>query len=184
MKWKILSSSYLFSDTWLKARKDRCERPDGRIVDPYYVLEYPNWVTGLGITEDNKAVLIKQYRHALGQECIEVPGGCIDDTDPNHENAIRREFLEETGYAFETAKYLGITSPNPSTNANLMHMYLLTGGKKVQEQNLDANEDIEVLTISLDELAEMLRQNKFIQSMHVATIMYAMQELGKLKVSG
>ena len=181
MKWKTISSEYLFDDTWLRARKDTCERPDGVIVSPYYVMEYPTWVTGVALTEDNKVLLVKQYRHALGEVCIEIPGGCVDATDANFDEAIRREMLEETGYAFDQVIYLGRTSPNPSTNANLMHMYLLQGGKKVQEQELDHNEDIEVMLVSLDELKRMLERNEIVQSMHVTTIFYALQKLGKVE---
>jgi ADP-ribose pyrophosphatase len=182
MKWKTLSSEYLFNDTWLRARKDTCERPDGKIVTPYYVMEYPTWVTGVAITEDEKIVLVKQYRHALGEVCIETPGGCVDDTDANLSEAIQREMLEETGYKFDTVTYLGTTSPNPSTNQNLMHMYLLQGGKLVQEQELDHNEDIEVVLATLLELKGMLERNEIVQAMHVTAIFYALQKLGKLKL--
>lgn len=182
MKWKTLSSEYLFNDTWLKARKDRCERPDGKIVDPYYVMEYPDWVTAFALTTDEKVILIKQYRHALGEECMELPGGCVDASDKDYEQAVRREFLEETGYTFKTAEYLGRTSSNPSTNSNVLHMFLLTGGEKYQEQELDHNEEIEVLIVSLEEFKQMLRENKFIQSMHVTNIFYALQKLGLLQI--
>ena len=181
MKWKILSSEYLFNDTWLKARKDRCERPDGKIIDPYYVIEYPEWTTALALTKDNNVLLVRQYRHALGVECMEIPGGCIDPADVSQEAAIRREFLEETGFAFETAHFLGTTSPNPSTNSNLMHMFLLTGGHKVQEQDLDANEEIEVLEVTLPALKKLLLENKIVQSMHVTTIVYGLLKLGELE---
>jgi ADP-ribose pyrophosphatase len=180
MKWKLLSSEYLFQDTWLRARRDRCERPDGKQVFPYYVMEYPTWVTAVAVTEDNKVVLVKQYRHALGEVCIETPGGCVDDTDANYDVAIKRELLEETGYDFSEVHYLGKTSPNPSTNNNLMHMYLLRGGKKVQEQELDHNEDIEVVLVSIDELKGMLARNEIVQSMHVTCIFYALQKLAEL----
>lgn len=182
MKWKILSSEYLFNDTWLKARKDRCQRPDGKIIDPYYVIEYPEWTTALALTRENKVLMVRQYRHALGVECIEIPGGCIDPTDNNQEAAIRREFLEETGFAFDHAHFLGTTSPNPSTNSNLMHMYLLTGGHKVQEQQLDGNEEIEVMEITLQELKKLLAENKIVQSMHVTTLFYGLLQLEKLKL--
>lgn len=182
LHWKILSSEYLFNDTWLKARKDRCQRPDGKIVDPYYVMEYPEWVAAFALTEDGDVILIKQYRHALGEVCIELPGGCVDAADKQFEDAIRREFLEETGYAFETADYLGRTSANPSTNANTLHMFLLTGGKKVQEQNLDANEEIRICIVSFAEFKQMLLDNLFMQSMHVTTIFYALQKLNKLQI--
>jgi 8-oxo-dGTP pyrophosphatase MutT (NUDIX family) len=183
MKWQLISSDYLFNDTWLRARRDRCVRPDGKEVYPYYVMEYPTWVTALAITQDEKVLLVKQYRHAIGEVCIETPGGCVDATDTNYDEAIKREVLEETGYQFDDVTYLGRTSPNPSTNNNLMHMYLLQGGIKVQEQQLDANEDIEVLLITLDELFELLNRNELIQAMHVTTIFYALQKLGRLKIS-
>jgi 8-oxo-dGTP pyrophosphatase MutT (NUDIX family) len=182
LKWKTLSSEYLFNDMWLKARKDKCERPDGKIVYPYYVMEYPEWVTGLALTKDNKVVLVRQYRQALGDECIEIPGGCVDATDESLEFAIRRELLEETGYAFDKAEMLGSTSANPSTNSNLMHMFVLTGGERVQEQEQDANEDIEVLLVDLPEFMALLTYNKFVQSMHVTTIFYALQKLGMLEL--
>ena len=50
MNWKILSSEYLFSDLWFKVRKDICETPQGKIVNPYYVYEFPTWVTALALT--------------------------------------------------------------------------------------------------------------------------------------
>src|SRR4029079_9129650 len=95
MKWKILSSEYLFRDLWFKVRKDVCETPQGKIVDPYYVYEFPEWVTAVPVTEDGKIIMVRQYRHAIGEVCIEFPGGCVDATDPDFETGIKRELLEE-----------------------------------------------------------------------------------------
>ena len=183
MKWKTLSSEYVYKDKWLTARKDRCERPDGKIIEKYYVLEFPEWATALAITEEGKVLLVRQYRHALGEECIELPGGCVDDADATLEDAIRRELLEETGYSFETAHYLGKTSPNPSTNNNLMHMFICAGGRKVQEQNLDENEEIVVDEVTMEELQELIEGKRIVQSMHMTTIFYALRYLDKLKFS-
>jgi len=181
MNWKILSSEYLFNDLWFKVRKDKCITPQGKIVDPYYVYEFPTWVTAVALTEDGKVVLEKQYRHALGETCIEIPGGCVDDTDSSLEEAIKRELLEETGYHFSSYEYLGKISANPSTNSNLMHMYLAKGGKKVASQELDHNEEIEIDLVTIDELKQMLRENKIVQAMHVTCIMYALEKMGELK---
>jgi 8-oxo-dGTP pyrophosphatase MutT (NUDIX family) len=180
LKWKILKSEYLFKDLWFTVRKDTCETPDGKIVSPYYVYEFPTWVTAVALTEDGKVILERQYRHGIGETNYEIPGGCVDDTDKNYEEAIARELLEETGYEFTHYEYLGKTCANPSTNNNWMHMYLATGGKKVKEQELDHNEDIDIHLASLDELKQLLRDNQIIQSMHVTTIMYALNKLGAL----
>ncbi len=181
MNWKILSSEYLFNDNWFKVRKDVCETPGGKIVDPYYVYEFPTWAAAVGLTEDGKAVMVRQYRHALGETCIELPGGCVDATDKSLQDAIARELQEETGYSFSAYTYLGRISPNPSTNNNLLHMFLATGGKKTSGQQLDPNEEIEVLLLSLEELKQLLRENKIVQSMHVSCIMYALEKLNELK---
>lgn len=181
MKWKILSSVYLFKDLWFKVRRDRCESPSGKIIDPYYVYEFPTWVAAVPITEDGKVIMVKQYRHALGEVGIELPGGCVDDTDKNFEDAIARELLEETGYTFSSYEYLGRISANPSTNTNLLHMFLAKGGIKTADQKLDANEEIEVVFLTIDELKQLVRENKIVQSMHVSCILYALERLNELK---
>jgi ADP-ribose pyrophosphatase len=181
LKWKTLSSEYLSHETWFTVRKDTCERNDGTIVNNYYVFEFPEWATAFALTAEGKIIMTKQYRQALGEVCIELPGGCVDATDASYEEAIKRELLEETGYEFEEIKSLGKISANPSTNTNLMHMFLATGGKKVTGQSLDYNEEIDVFELSFDELMQLVDENKIMQSMHLSTIYYALRYLEKLK---
>jgi len=182
LKWRVISSEYLFNDLWFKVRKDICETPAGKIIDPYYVYEFPTWVAAVPVTEDGKIIMVLQYRHALGEVCLEVPGGCVDDTDKDFQQAIARELLEETGYSFTSYDYLGKISANPSTNNNLLHMFLAKGGKKVSEQQLDGNEEIEVDLFTVEQVKQLIKENKIIQSMHVTCIMYAFEKMGELLV--
>jgi 8-oxo-dGTP pyrophosphatase MutT (NUDIX family) len=181
MRWKVLSSEYVYKDNWFTARKDRCRMPSGKIVDPYYILEFPDWVNAAALTESGDIILVRQYRHALGETILEIPGGCMDPEDNNAETAMRRELLEETGYIFDTVENIGEISPNPSTNSNMTYMFLATGGKKIQEQQLDPNEEIEVLVYPPAEVIRLLRENKIRQSLHATCLFYAFQKLGWLK---
>lgn len=180
MKWKILSSEYLFDDLWFKVRKDICEAPSGKIIDPYYVYEFPEWATAFALTEDNKVIIVKQYRHPIEEVIVELPGGCVDDNDKDFQTAIARELLEETGYIFTSYESLGKISANPSTNTNWMHMFLAKGGKKIAEQKLDHNEEIMVELITIEELKKLVRENKIVQSMHITCILYALEKLSEL----
>ena len=181
LSWKTISSEHLYNDTWFNIRKDTCETQDGKIVTPYYVYEFPTWVTAVALTSDGKVIMERQYRHSLGLTNYEIPGGCVDDADATLQDAIARELMEETGYGFEHFEYLGKTSANPSTNNNWMHMYLATGGRLVKQQELDHNEEIEIYLFTIDEVKQLLRENKIIQSMHVTALFYALEKLGEQK---
>ncbi len=144
MKWKVLESTYLFREPWLTVRKDKCELPNGHVMPAFYVSEYPTWVSAFALTADNKVLMVKQYRHGIEEVSIETPGGVVDEGE-DATTAIKRELKEETGYEFDSVEFLGKVSPNPSTNNNYLHMFLMKGGIKTSEQNLDDSEDVEVL---------------------------------------
>ncbi|GAA4308115.1 NUDIX hydrolase [Compostibacter hankyongensis] len=184
LDWKTLSSEYLYRDQWLTARRDRCVTPEGKIVDPYYVLEYPDWVNAVALTDAGQLLLIRQYRQAYGATILELPGGGMEPEDAGPEAAMRRELLEETGFAFDRFEYLGKVSPNPATSSNLTHMFLATGGKKVQEQQLDMNEEIIVEPVEREDIFRLLAGNQIVQSLHVSCLYYAFLRLGWLKPAG
>lgn len=179
MKWKVLESTYLFNEPWLTVRKDKCLTPGGKIVSSFYVNEYPDWANAFCLTKDGRVVMVKQYRHGLGEEGIELPGGVVEEGE-SMEEGVKRELLEETGYRFDNLEYLGKISANPSTTNNLMHMFLATGGEKVAEQSLDEAEEVEVVYYTLAEIKELLKEHRIMQSLHVNCIFYALARLGEL----
>ena len=168
-KWKVLSSEYLVKRPWLTARRDVAELPDGRINHEYYVLEYPDWVNIIAITKDGQIVMERQYRHALGNTCYELPCGVIEAGETPLE-AAKRELQEETGYAGGEWKEWMTLSPNPATSTNLAHSFLATGVEKVSGQHLDATEDIDVYLLSQDEVRGLLAENQILQALMAAPL--------------
>lgn len=118
----------------------------------------------------------------MGRTLLEIPGG-FADKDEAPEKAIAREMLEETGYEFDKFESLGEVMANPGVLTNHTNLYLATGGRKVGEQKLDTNEEIKVELIPLDDLIEMMRNNKIEQALHVTCIFYSLIRLGKLKLN-
>ena len=138
MNWKKLSSNYLSNHIYFTAREDKCRMPDGRIVDPYFVVELPPCVCAVAITNDDRVILVKQYRHPIEETIIELPGGFVDEGE-TIEQAIARELLEETGYSFTSFTPLGKLAANPGILNNYTHLFLAAGGVKLTSQQLDGN---------------------------------------------
>jgi ADP-ribose pyrophosphatase len=179
LKWTILGSEYIHKGPWATLRSDKCAMPDGRIVDQYYVLEYPNWVNAVALTADDKILMVRQYRHAAGIVSLEIPGGVIDGDEQPLE-AMRRELLEETGYQFDDIELLSVVYANPSTANNKTYCYLAKGGVKVQDQSLDEHEELVVEEYTIDEVKQLLADNRIAQSLHCTGLFYALMKLGAL----
>src|ERR1700744_3305017 len=165
LTWKKLSAHYIHKGPWATLRTDKCEMPNGHIVEDYYVLEYNNWVNAVAITEDNKILMVHQYRHAAEIVSLEIPGGVIDEGE-TPQQAMRRELLEETGYQFDDFELLSVVYANPSTANNHTFAFLARGGKKVQGQSLDEHEEIVVEEYTIYEVKHLLLENKIMQSLH------------------
>jgi len=63
--WKVTQSKDLVSDKWLNLKVETCVSPNGKKIDPYYILNYPDWVNMVCLNEKQQILLSRQYRHGL-----------------------------------------------------------------------------------------------------------------------
>jgi len=180
LKWQKLSSRYLVKERWATLRVDTCKLQNGTVKDDYYVLEYPDWANAIALTKDNKIILVRQYRHAADIISLEIPGGVVEPgEDP--ELGVKRELQEETGYTFDTCELITTLYPNPATSTNRTFTYLLTGGEKSYEQHLDEHEILNVEIYTIDEVKQMLAENKIDQALHASALFYGLMKIEAIK---
>ena len=175
--WKTLKSELIFDHPWYKVRRDHVELPDGQQLDDYYVSVRHNVVLIFAVTEDEQVVLVRQYKHGIGQILIEVPGGVIDDNEDVPLEAAKRELLEETGYTSDDVELLLEVNDNPTKDTNTTSFFLARNVRQVAAQHLDPTENIEVLTAPLAEIEGMILNGQIRVAGSVALCLLALRKL-------
>jgi ADP-ribose pyrophosphatase len=138
--WKVLESKYSYKDEWLVVRSDRVLLPDDTILPAYHTIEAPDWVSGIAITRDGDVLLVEQYRHSIGRPIIELPAGWVDRKDDSVLAAMKRELLEETGYASDSWHAIGAAPANPARQTNTSYAFLALDAERVARPNPEASE--------------------------------------------
>ena len=88
---------------------------------------------------------------------------------------------EETGYTSNEVEYLFKAASNPALNANTAYFYLARNAFKKESQNLDALEDLDVVSFSKEEFITLLKENKLQHGVQIGAMYEAMVRLGWLK---
>jgi len=169
--WKTLQSEYLYKRPWLTMRQDTVQLPNGKVIDDYYIWEFPPWNNVLAITKQRDIVLIRQYRHGIGKVFYELPAGVHDKRGESVLESAQRELLEETGFGGGSWKPLMELSANPALQNNITYSFLADGVEKISQQKLDATEEISVHLVSPDELRSIVLEGGMIQALHAAPIL-------------
>ncbi len=157
--WKVLDSKYNYRDRWLALRSDTVELPNGRVLTPFHVIEQPDWVTAIAITHDGNIVLVEEYRHGARQAMVELPSG-IHDGPGEPIDQIKRELLEETGFASDDWHPLGSFFANAPRLNNRVHCFLALDARKAAEPRLEDGEVILTHEVSLPRFIEELRDGR------------------------
>lgn len=180
LRWKTLSSKYIYDDRWFRARADSCQFPDGRILEPYYVVELPDWCNVILVTKEERVILVRQYRYPIDQTTYELPGGVIErNEDPKQ--AAKREMEEETGYTSDDIEFLMKLSPNPAVNTNTAYFYLVQNAVPTISTNPDLFEDIDIVSFSKEEIIAFVQENQMHHGVQAGPMYAAMLRLGWLK---
>jgi 8-oxo-dGTP pyrophosphatase MutT (NUDIX family) len=179
--WRVTASSYVIDTHFLRLRKDTIELPDGSIVNDYYVRESRGFAIVCAITENGDVVLVRQYKHGIGQELLELPAGAIDPGEQPAACAMR-ELEEETGYTAPSMDLVRTFIVDPTNSNTVAHLFLARNASRTSEQKLDVTERIDVELVPVDRLRELVQNATIDSVVHVASI-YVVLDLLQKRVS-
>jgi nudix-type nucleoside diphosphatase (YffH/AdpP family) len=142
---RAVSSRVLHRGRYLTFRVDTVERPDGSRAERD-ICGHPGAVAVLAIDDQDRVLLVRQYRLAAGELLLELPAGTLD-VDPatgaveSPDRAAPRELEEEAGVVADSWRHLGSFWTAPGFATEEMHLYLATGLRTVREGILGEDED-------------------------------------------
>lgn len=146
----------------------------------YYVLDAPNWVNIIAVTESGELVMVRQWRHGTAAVELEIPAGALEPgEDPVA--AARRELLEETGYVPRRARLLGEARPNSAIQSNHCFTVLCEGCELIGETAFDAGEQITHELMPVAALRDRVRDGTLRSGMMLVAILWWLDGEGRLR---
>lgn len=151
-------SQEIYKGKILNLFKDTVELPNGHF-STRETIRHVGAVAIVPLTEDGKVIVERQFRYPLDQVITEIPAGKLDSKSEDRLEAAKRELKEETGLTADRWTELGEYVPAAAYCDEVIMMYLAQD-LHMGERNLDEDEFLNVMTVSLDSLIEEIMQGK------------------------
>ena len=137
------------------------------------IVRHPGSVVLVPVTDDDRIVLVRQYRHPIGRWVWELPAGSLErGEDPA--SAAARECQEEIGLIPGRVEKLGTLFPTPGYCDEEMNFYRLTQlrppGEGDAAAHADEDEDIEAKAFTIEEMRAMIGRGDIVDMKTVAAI--------------
>jgi len=158
---ELLSSTLLHEGRIFRLLAEEVRLPSG-LLQSIDVVAHPGAVAIAALDDEGRLLLVRQYRHALGEWFTELPAGRLEAGE-NPLDAARRELEEETGHRAERWSLLRELVPAPGFCSERIQLFLAEGLVAVPDGGLaaDDDEELEILRQTPAEvLAGELRDSK------------------------
>lgn len=176
MSEEILRSEYLYRGRVVKLRLDQV-RLSNRSIAAREIVEHRGAVVIVPLDEQNRVIMVRQYRSAAGREMLEIPAGTLEEgEDPAL--CATRELKEETGFTALEWHDLGFFYASPGFSTERMYLYFarhLTAG----DASPDEDELLHVEHVPFTEVITKLERGEIVDGKTIVGLLRVARLLGK-----
>jgi len=171
---ELIESQNIFTGAVFSVERDRLREENGLEI----VREIVRHVGGAGclpLFDDGRVALVKQYRHPARRELLEIPAGKIEAGETPAECAMR-EVEQEIGFRVGHIEPLADFYSTPGFCEERLYVYLATELERA-EQNLDHDEFVEIVYLSLTEAVAMAERGEIEDSKTIIALLLAARKV-------
>jgi ADP-ribose pyrophosphatase len=150
-----VSTQDIYCGRVVALRADEVAMPGGRVARRE-VVEHYGAVAVAALDEQQRLVMIHQYRHPLGKRLWELPAGLLDEPGESPHQAAARELAEEVGLAAGHWETLVEVAASPGFTDEVVRVFLARDLTDVHREIAQGDEETD-LVIQRFDLAEALR---------------------------
>lgn len=149
--WLVLQSRVLGQGHIAAFRQDDVQAPDGQSMQREY-LRHPGAVAVIALDEQDRVVLVRQYRHAVRHRLLEPPAGLLDVHGEDYLAAAQRELAEEVGLGADRWAVLVDVFSTPGIIGESVRVFLARDLHDVAPPDgfVKADEEAEMETVRAD----------------------------------
>ncbi len=176
MEEQTLDSRQIYDGRRVKLRLDRVMLHSGRETTRE-VVEHPDCVAIVALDAEDNVILVRQFRHAVAKELLEIPAGGIEPGEEPLKSALR-ELAEESGYIAGSIKRLGGFYSSPGYSTEYLHLFLATEIKPGPSQAQE-DEILEVVPIPLKQVHRLITSGEIQDAKSIAGLLALFLHQGK-----
>ncbi|MBD0709354.1 MULTISPECIES: NUDIX domain-containing protein [unclassified Streptomyces] len=153
-EWRVVATETPFTGNKTSVRTDEVEMPDGTVVRRDYQV-HPGSVAVLALDEQDRVLVLRQYRHPVRQRLWEIPAGLLDVPGENPLHAAQRELYEEAHVKAEEWRVLSDVYTTPGGCDEAVRIFLARGVSEAEGERFEVSDeeaDMELARVPVDEL--------------------------------
>ncbi|MEU4151860.1 NUDIX hydrolase [Streptomyces sp. NPDC026659] len=157
-EWEVRGTATPFTGNKTSVRTDDVVMPDGSVVRRDYQV-HPGSVAVLALDEEDRVLLINQYRHPVRHKLWEIPAGLLDVPGENPLHAAQRELYEEAHVKAEDWRVLADVYTTPGGCDEAVRIFLARDLAEAEGERFETEheeQDMGYARVPVDELVRLV----------------------------